>query len=293
MRSQFCFSENKFVSHFHQLSRVEKKFQASEALIDSSVHSIFGENLRILMKRDSVSVTSLAEILGTNQVQIRRLLNSESQPRAQTVALVEAFFGVDARILTQKLEDIETSQVADAHFDVVKKALFPQGVETRQHNLAEGFYQFWRPSFSRQDLYFSNIFKLSMVEGLMHCKMGEVGIYGERNRDGERLPIWRQRLRLIAMNSGLGTVLMGGGNRSVLVSTFMYLEMAQTPHNLRYAGFEQLGRSHHYQLPRLVPLVADKLSSDFSELMLAGRRSGFLEREAVPQSVLTYLEGNS
>jgi transcriptional regulator with XRE-family HTH domain len=72
----------------------------------ADIRTIFGENLKLLIA-DYPSVTYLAHELGVNRTQLNRYLSGDSFPRPDVLARICKFFGVDARILLEPLNDIK------------------------------------------------------------------------------------------------------------------------------------------------------------------------------------------
>ena len=72
-----------------------------------STHLIFGKNLRILCARIG-TIAEVADRLDVNRVQMNRILNGESFPKPGLLRRICDLFNVDARIILQPLEEIET-----------------------------------------------------------------------------------------------------------------------------------------------------------------------------------------
>jgi len=72
-----------------------------------STHLIFGKNLRQLC-RCVGTIAEVADSLEINRVQMNRILNGESFPKPGMLKRICEYFNVDARILLQPLDELET-----------------------------------------------------------------------------------------------------------------------------------------------------------------------------------------
>ncbi|CUH76619.1 helix-turn-helix domain-containing protein [Tropicibacter naphthalenivorans] len=74
-----------------------------------TVARLFGQNLRKLCERRP-SIAAVARDLDVNKVQFNRYLNGESYPKPQLLKEICAYFGTDARIMTEPLEEVEAQR---------------------------------------------------------------------------------------------------------------------------------------------------------------------------------------
>lgn len=111
----------------------------------AELRNMFGTNLRTLAKKYP-SISELSRQLGINRTQFNRYLSGESFPRPDVLDRICAFFGVDARILLDPVEQISHGgQILNGPFlgdflgvgvKRVPEQVFPSG-----------FYRFTRRSF--------------------------------------------------------------------------------------------------------------------------------------------------
>lgn len=111
------------------------------------LRGIFGANLRQLANGYS-SIAGLCRELGINRTQFNRYLSSESFPRPDVLHRICQFFGVDARIL---LEPVENLGVQDGQgvldHPAIAEYLGKESTYVPQQDFPDGFYRFSRPSF--------------------------------------------------------------------------------------------------------------------------------------------------
>jgi len=103
----------------------------------AELRQIFGENLRKLAKEYD-SVAGLCRKLEINRTQFNRYLSGESFPRPDILHRIATFFGKDARILLESVDQIEAPARSLLHHPVLKdffgdhitkvpQILFPNG----------------------------------------------------------------------------------------------------------------------------------------------------------------------
>ena len=71
----------------------------------AELRAMFGANLRQLSARYP-SISDLSRQLGINRTQYNRYLAGESFPRPDVLARICSFFGVDARVLLERVDQI-------------------------------------------------------------------------------------------------------------------------------------------------------------------------------------------
>jgi len=112
---------------------------------------MFGSNLRLLA-RDYPSISELSRQLGINRTQFNRYLSGESFPRPDVLARICDFFSVDARVLLEPVDQIQTATDPMSgpflrHFIGEAVSMVPQQF------FPSGFYRFSRRSFLENDRY--------------------------------------------------------------------------------------------------------------------------------------------
>lgn len=71
------------------------------------INDIFGANLRILISRNGNNVSETCRTMGINRTQFTKYLSATNWPRPDVLAVICAYFSVDARILLEPLAKIE------------------------------------------------------------------------------------------------------------------------------------------------------------------------------------------
>ncbi|QFT59820.1 Helix-turn-helix domain protein [Sulfitobacter sp. THAF37] len=112
---------------------------------------MFGDNLRKLAQ-GYPSISELSRQLDINRTQFNRYLAGESFPRPDILARICAFFGVDARVLLEPVEEIE--QVPDLLSGAFLRDYVGAGARNvPEESFPNGFYRFSRRSFVEPDRF--------------------------------------------------------------------------------------------------------------------------------------------
>lgn len=80
---------------------------SSTALSPTELRAIFGQNLRKLCQAYP-SISAVCRALDTNRTQFNRYLSGDSFPRPDVLQKICTYFGTDARILLEPIDQIET-----------------------------------------------------------------------------------------------------------------------------------------------------------------------------------------
>ncbi|MHA6261620.1 helix-turn-helix domain-containing protein [Arenibacterium sp. CAU 1754] len=117
----------------------------------AELRNMFGANLRRLSKRYA-SISELSRQLGINRTQFNRYLSGESFPRPDVLDRICAFFDVDARILLEPVDALNT------HGMVLNGPFLADYVGVGVNDIPEeyfpsGFYRFARRSFVKSNQF--------------------------------------------------------------------------------------------------------------------------------------------
>ena len=117
---------------------------------------MFGDNLRQLAKGHS-SIVALSRELGINRTQFNRYLSGDSFPRPDVLCKICNFFGTDARILTQPLDQIQPETYQQPPLDLLGRYFGPPGKRITESELPTGLYHVVRESFLFPSRYLRSI----------------------------------------------------------------------------------------------------------------------------------------
>jgi len=116
------------------------------------LRSIFGDNLRLLAA-DYASIAGLCRELGINRTQFNRYLTGESFPRPDVLHRICVFFGVDARVLLERVDTIMAKPNDLLSHSVIKEFLGNGSVHVPENDFPSGLYRFSRPSFMDDNVF--------------------------------------------------------------------------------------------------------------------------------------------
>ena len=112
----------------------------------AELRNMLGANLRQLSKQ-AVSISALCRDLGINRTQYNRYLSGESFPRPDVLHRICSYFGVDARILLDPVENIATSDTGILRHPAVEDFVGHSTRPLEETEFPSGFYRFVRRSF--------------------------------------------------------------------------------------------------------------------------------------------------
>jgi len=104
------------------------------------LRSVFGANLRQLAEAHP-SISALTRELGINRTQFNRYLLGESFPRADILAKICSYFGMNARIILEPLDHIKDSANPFAA-EFLKDFFGPSATTIGEDNFPSGFYRY-------------------------------------------------------------------------------------------------------------------------------------------------------
>lgn len=125
----------------------------------AQLRNMFGSNLRKLAQ-EYRSISDLSRQLQINRTQFNRYLAGESFPRPDVLARICQFFGVDARVLLESVEEIAGR--SDPLSSPFLKSFVGAGAYDVPENLfPSGFYRFSRRSFVDHGLFIVSLVRIT------------------------------------------------------------------------------------------------------------------------------------
>lgn len=137
-----------------------------------SIRAVFSRNLKLLTKNHP-SVSEVCRQIDINRAQYNRYLNGDSYPRPDTLDRICRFFNTDARILTQPLEEIQSthpdllSHPEIAEFTAINESAISEDL------LPSGFYRFSRQSFLYPEQFIIGLLYIYRRDGWTFIKGSE------------------------------------------------------------------------------------------------------------------------
>jgi transcriptional regulator with XRE-family HTH domain len=244
----------------------------------AELRTVFGENLRRLSRNYS-SVSDLSRQLRINRTQFNRYLQGESFPRPDVLARICDFFSVDARILLDRVDEI------DAAPDPISNSFLKDFVGSGLPALPEdmfpnGFYRFTRRSFVRNELF---------IVGLVYVlrQSGHTYLRGYETREAMRIQglptdARTREFRGIAMRQEDGVTLLVS-RRNAMTSSFNYLHRVASFDNNFWVGYVTRTVPDHTEGLRATRMVYEFLGRNMKAVLGAARTMGFsTEKDLLP-----------
>ncbi|RRH76301.1 helix-turn-helix domain-containing protein [Falsigemmobacter faecalis] len=250
------------------------------------VRMVFSENLRQLLQAGP-SIAALCRDLQLNRTQFHRFLTGEACPRQDVLKKICDYFGVDGRILLEPLSQIQP--LAGSQSDpILREVLLPEGSRPfDDYFFPDGYYRYWRRSFSSPGNYVSGIWRVRRAGAVKHVDGWEVYPYAIRS--GTRRFARKNHWAGVVVQAFDGVKLYTRAESETVV-TFTFLEFG-VPHSSFYLrGISVLARRHMAGASRMTPLLAERVGTGRGDLLRAARGCGMLAAEALPAQVRQALD---
>ena len=238
----------------------------------AQLRGMFGENLRKL-SRKYPSISDLARRLGINRTQFNRYLSGESFPRPDVLARMCEFFGVDARVLLEPVDDLDTGSADDPIANpYLRNFVGTAAREVPEDAFPSGFYRFSRRSFVNDDLF---------VVGLLLVRRDgrHTVLRGFETKEAMRLqnlptdPPTRE-FRGLVMQQEKGITILAA-RRNAMTGSFNYLSRAASFQNNYWAGYVTRTVPESEGGMRVTRLVYEHLGRRTGAVLAAARGTGF------------------
>ena len=263
-----------------------------------NILQVFGANLRQLTAlRGPQSL--VAEQLGIGRVQFQRYLRSESFPKPNVLHRICAFFGVDARILTEPLTHQQLEMLRSGHSiagavsgddrgmqEAMSYACPDQDYFEPSQELPDGIYQRWRGAKSRLDCAYVSLIQIRTLQRARVVRSYDVrGIYDPSCRVTGRQREFRG-VMLRSQGGYVGLYFHSEPSRYVTMSFFTPFELNYQP---AAVGFSCLSRAPLPDHARITRSLLLRIAPTCRDRLRAGRESGFIPWDQVPKLVLPFV----
>lgn len=234
-----------------------------------------------------------------SKVQFQRYLKGESFPKPHVLQHICDYFGVDARIYTESLDDRLLADMArrrryqapGAWLEKWEHALSFAVPHNRYfetpHLLEDGLYRCWRYSFSRPEVVLFLALQIHEVDGVKLFRG-----YDPKSMYPPETPARQREYRGIALRlsaSGYALLFFDTAPYELAIS-FAFV----SPNNMfnipgSWTGYSTLCRHEMPNLPRATRLVMEKVPQGSRQVVRLARQLGFLGLDEVPSWVRTIL----
>lgn len=244
----------------------------------SELRQVFGANLRKLSKQHS-SISALCRELEINRTQFNRYLSGESFPRPDILHKIATFFGKDARILLEPVDEIENSTRDLMHHPFLKDFFGERITQVTEEMFPSGFYRFSRPSFVEPNKYILGLVRVWREDNYTFVR----GLEAKAAFKDQGLP-WDARSREFC-----GTVLMQeegltilSSRRNAMTCSFAFVNKAPSFQNNYWIGFATRTVPEGVDGSRAVRMVFEQLENETGQILNAARSTGFCDVDGLP-----------
>lgn len=242
------------------------------------LRSMFGANLRQLAMQYS-SISELSRQLGINRTQFNRYLSGESFPRPDVLDRICTFFEVDARILLEPVDGLETK--GGILNGPILVDFLGQSVSTlSEQAFPSGIYRFSRQSFTMGSQFIIGLTYVFRSDGVTYIKgyeakeaMRHQGLATDPNTREFRGYATRQ-------DDGVAVII---SRRGALTCSFNYLARVASLENNFWVGYVSRTVREGSSGTRATRMVYEHLGHNFGDILAAARGVGFVtEAELMP-----------
>ena len=245
----------------------------------SEVRDVFPRNLALLM-RGEASISAFCREIGVNRTQFNRYLSGASSPRPEVLSRICGHFGVDARILLEPLDEMETEAERAPVADAFAALLGPRRFDISTELLPNGFYRRWRQSFSQPG---------RIAHMLAYIKQdGESRVFRTATRvavpDGPDPSLSRRGIQGVVLGSADSFMIFTkfAGGPTICNAVFEYTHRSTVG---VYPGIALFARARHPQAKRLAREALEFVPTERGAIREAARHPRFCCVTEAPSSV--------
>lgn len=257
--------------------------------ISESVNLIFGKNLRLLCK-EAGTISDAARHLDLNRVQLARFMRGESFPKPNQLKRICDHFGVDARIFTRPLGELQVAPEPTpvrSSDPLVPETLRPYAEQGMI--LDDGIHLVYRESFTFPGLFIVAPLMVRRRNRVTWVKGLDLPTFGRTRRQSG--PIRDRSYRGFALSIPDGFLMYFHGTGKV-----PFLSVAHFGSTGFYAATGYFRGTYDMHRPMLldekrrVPIVLEPLRQKASIVLPAMRRTGLFQNDQLPGQVRSSLK---
>ncbi|WP_436399337.1 helix-turn-helix domain-containing protein [Roseobacter sp. S98] len=243
----------------------------------AQLRNMFGANLRILAA-EYPSISALSRELGINRTQFNRYLSGESFPRPDVLSRICEFFGVDARVLLEPVEEI-SSDAASAAGPWLRDFMGDTVRHIPEETLPSGFYHFSRRSFVREGEFVRGLTFVQRVGNDTYMRGYEpkmaLAMQGIPASPSAR----EFRGFVLRIEEGVGFIVT---RRNGMTGSFNYLAQVTSFQNNFWVGYVARTVRETSSSTRMTRLVYEHIGNDWPMVMEIARGAGFCGFDSLP-----------
>lgn len=241
----------------------------------AELRSMLGANLRQLSEQ-AASISALCRDLGINRTQYNRYLAGESFPRPDVLHRICTYFGVDARILLEPVENVTATDSSGLLNPAVADYLGGSARPVDEHDFPSGFYRFTRRSFMDEQAFVQGVIYVFRNKGGTFLK----GFEAKDAMKAQGLPLAPHnrefRGTIFPQEDGIAALV---SRKGATTTSFNYLARIPTFENNFWVGYVTRTVRENVAGRRVERLVYEYLGHDMKHVLPAARSAGFCKAE--------------
>lgn len=250
----------------------------SQTYDPAAIRDIFGSNLKKLSDRYP-SVASVCRDIGINRTQFNRYLSGESFPRPDILQQICGFFGVDARILLEPIEEIAPHSVEMINHAYLEGFFGQNATSVPEAVFPSGFYRFMRRSFVSDDQIAIGLVRVVRRDGYTFLR----GFEPRNAIRGQGLSVApeNREYRGIVLQQEEG-VMAVVSHRASLACSFNFLAPETSFQSNLWEGYATRTVREKINGRRAERMVYEHIGNDFGLALQTARQSSLVSPEKVP-----------
>lgn len=244
----------------------------------AATRGIFGENLKKLTEQHR-SVASVCRDIGINRTQFNRYLSGESFPRPDVLEQICAFFGVDARILLEPIEDIVPTSVEMINHPYLEGFFGQASTFVPETTFPSGFYRFMRRSFVSDDLIAIGLIRISRQDEYTFLR----GFEPRNAIRGQGLSVdpFNREYRGVVLRQEEG-VMAVVSHRASMACSFNFLAPETSFQSNLWEGYATRTVREKINGRRAERMVYEHLGDDLRQALKTARQSSLVPPDKIP-----------
>lgn len=239
---------------------------------------MFGANLRVLSSKFA-SISELSRQLGINRTQFNRYLSGESFPRPDVLDRICDFFGVDARILLEPVDNLAAGgEILNGPF--LSEFLGMGCRDVPEDYFPSGFYRFSRRSFVSDDHFVIGIVYVFRQDRVTYIRGFEAKEAMRQQGLATTAQAREFRGYVARQDDGVSAVI---ARRNTMTCSFNYLARVSSFENNYWLGYVTRTVAESMSGTRAARMVYEHLGRRKADVFSAARTAGLVtEDELIP-----------
>jgi len=265
-----------------------------------NISQVFRNNLRQLTN-NAGNVSETARILDINRAQYNRYLSGESYPKPAVLDRICKYFGVDARILTDLLDEqvlqdlpepgLHNEPNVQSHYWEHAARWLPENYfeAPGSRQIEDGLYLYWRPSMAQQGSYICTPAQIGTSYSIRTFRM--YGVKSPVMMSHTLLPKQRE-IRGILMGQDQGISIFLPPNRTSTMSITIFLNNSRTNSAVFLSGTVMLARENYADYGNFARCLLQRLPAEPASIVKASRYHRYFTRDELPDEIVPLLTEN-